>query len=265
MRRDAEVTVSFGSITIIRIVLFRDDGTRYFMWGQTYYDIMQKAVAGQDWKTAIDKSAGYGLNKIRMHVYAQGDYRNKDDEGGYVSPYPDAQPYKGTRTKPDRDSLNLHYWKVLDEIVPYLASKSLVADLIITNPYMRNRQFGTDEQNDRFVRYVVARYAAYPNVIWCLANEYNYAANLDFKYPQDQADFNRFGQIIRKSDPWMASDSMLRPLSTHQGTKIDFDFFTASWPTHAVIQYGTAQSGDEELQTSGATRASRGILVVRCR
>ncbi len=68
--------------------------------------------------------------------------------------YPDAQPYKGTSTNPNRDVLNLDYWQKLDQLVQYMDSKGMVADLIVTNPYREDRQFGTDTQNDRFVNYV---------------------------------------------------------------------------------------------------------------
>ncbi len=55
-------------------------------------------------------------------------------------------------------------------------------------------------------------------------------------YPQSQADFNRMGTLLRNNDPWIANGSSLRPLSIHQNTRIDFQFFGESWPTHAIIQ-----------------------------
>lgn len=213
-----------------------DDGTRYFMWGQTYYDVVISALANDHWKESVDKALAYGMNKVRMHVYAQDFYKPGVEFNGY----PDVQPYVGASESPDRDHLNIPYWRKLDEIVQYMGSKGMVADLIVTNPYWDNREFGTDEQNDRFVKYVVARYAAYTNVIWCLANEWNLsAAGNQYKgaYRQNKADFDRMGDILSANDPWRAQGEFLRPLSIHN-TTIDFEFFGSSWPTYAIIQYG---------------------------
>lgn len=213
-----------------------DDGTRYFMWGQTYYDVLQPALVNNNWKISVDRSLAYGMNKIRMHVYAQNYYK----PGVEFNKYPDAQPYLGASTNPDRDRLNIPYWKKLDEMVEYLAAKGMVADLIVTNPYWDNRQFGTSEQNDRFVRYVVARYGAYSHVIWCLANEWDLSSEGNhYKGPhrQTKRDFDRMGAVLRTNDPWMVEGSLLRPLSIHNTTK-NFEFISSTWPTYLIIQYG---------------------------
>lgn len=211
-----------------------DDGTRYFMWGQSYYDVIISGLANDNWKESVDKSLVYGMNKIRMHLYAQSYY----EPGVEFNGYPDAQPYLGASKSPDQNQLNFPYWRKLDEMVQYMASKGLVTDLIVANPYWDNREFGTDEQNDRLVKYVVARYAGYTNVIWCLANEWDLSAHYyKGKHPQNKADFDRMGGILSANDPWRAEGEFLRPLSIHN-TTIGFEFFGSSWPTYAIIQYG---------------------------
>jgi hypothetical protein len=224
-----------------------DDRTRYFMWGQTYYDVVISAFANDNWKEGVDKSLAYGMNKVRMHVYAQSFYKPQVEFNGY----PDAQPYLGASTKPDRDQLNIQYWRKLDEMVRYMDSKGMVADLIITNPYWKNRMFGTDEQNDRFVKYVVTRYAAYTNVIWCLANEWSTSATYGGDHPQDHGDFDRMGGIVRSNDPWRSEGELLRPLSIHNTSRsIGFEFFDSTWPTYVANQYHNSRAvstpnGDE--------------------
>ena len=224
-----------------------DDGSRYFMWGQTYYDVVISALANDNWKESVDKSLAYGMNKVRMHVYAQTFYR----PGAEFSGYPDAQPYIGTSTDPDRDQLNIRYWRKLDEMVEYMDSKGMIADLIITNPYWKNRMYGTDEQNDRFVKYVVSRYAAYTNVIWCVANEWNTSARYGGSYPQDHNDFDRMGAVVSANDPGKAKGEFLRPLSIHNvSPSIGFEFFDSKWPTYVANQYHNSRAvstpnGDE--------------------
>ncbi len=88
----------------------------------------------------------------------------------------------------------------------------MVADLIFTNPYNANNMFGTDAQNDRYVAYAVLRYAAYHNVMWNLCWEWTRSPAEGGTYPQDQADFNRIGDLVHNSDPWMAASARASPV-----------------------------------------------------
>ncbi len=221
-----------------------DDGTRYFMMGQTYYDIVKKGVWAADdpakWHSvseAIDKSVDYRMNKIRLNVYPCNDYPVHDERNDY----PDVQPYNVSSGKIDRDSLNVAYWRTLDRLVQYMGSKGVVADLIVTQPYDKNRMFGTEAQNDRFVRYVVSRYSAYANVIWCMSNEWEKSSRKKagvYVYPNPQKgdDLSRMGSLVRNGDPWMSQGAALRPLSIHN-MSYEFQFYKESWPTHVAIQY----------------------------
>jgi len=221
------------------------------MWGQTYYDVLQPALVNDNWKTSIENSLNYGMNKLRMHVYAQGYYRPNVE----FSKYPDVQPYLNASKSPDREQLNIPYWRKLDEMIQYMCAKGMVADLIITNPYVDNRQFGTDQQNDRFVQYVVSRYGAYTNVIWCVANEWVNSVLYRGGHKQDKADFDRMGSLVRRHDPWIADGAFLRPLSIHNDS-IGFDFFGSTWPTYAIIQYG---AGNPDY-TNGDQWGNAGIV-----
>ena len=234
-----------------------DDGTRHFMFGQTYYDVMPNVWAGGGWKAAVDNSAAYGMNKIRVHVYPL-------QSSGRISPtapveettYPLVIPYGGTGASPNRDQLNIPYWRKLDEYVTYLESKGVGADLILFNTYVKFgvKQWGTPAQDERFVRYVLARYGAFHHVIWCICNEW--AASR-----KPQSHFDTLGSIVRKEDPWIANGSFLRPLSVHQNTRIDFQYFGSSWPTHAIIQYGIRNKetvAADDFQTTGRTKFHNG-------
>jgi hypothetical protein len=83
--------------------------------------------------------------------------------------------------------------------------------------------------DDRYLRYVVARLAAYRNVWWSLANEY------DFMKEKTEADWDRLFQVVRESDPY----GHLR--SIHNGTRLYNH--TRPWVTHASIQNGSAVAG----------------------
>ena len=199
-----------------------DDGSHYFMWGQTYYEVIRSAMAGNNWKTSIDHVAAYGFTKVRMLIYPW-------DDQSVHNPYPDSQPFAGSSTAPNHDVLNLAHWQRLDQIIKYLESKGLVAEVIVFAD--AKRIFGTQTQDARYTRYAIARFAAYHNVIWCMANGWNFTNKL-------QSYWDREGSIVRKEDPWMSSGNALRPLSIHQGSGLTFNFAppTHTWPTYAIVQ-----------------------------
>jgi uncharacterized protein DUF5060/uncharacterized protein DUF4038/collagenase-like protein with putative collagen-binding domain len=225
-----------------------DDGTRFLMWGQTYYEIVRNARAGGGWTTAIDNVAALGLTKVRLLVYPWG-------VGAPDNPYPDSQPFLGS--PPDHDVLDLQHWQALDEVVQYLESKGMVADLVLFAD--APRIFGTPTQDDRYTRYALARFGAFHNVSWALSNEWNYT-----DHPASY--FDHLGAIVRGEDPWMSEGMNLRPLSVHQQTRIDFQFFGSSWPVHAIVQYGvrngTYVHGDEWGNASIVHNLGHGMPVV---
>lgn len=218
-----------------------DDGSRYFMWGQTYYDVMRLAMVSDSWKVGVDKSVAYGMTMLRFHVFAQGNYGPAEGD----MRQPKAHPFLNTRSGLDHDQLNIPYSRKMDELVNYLGSKGMVADLIIFNPYGPERAFGTPAQDERYSRYVLARYAGYTNVIWCLSNEWEGA----------QSYWDSIGALVRGEDPWMKQGSSLRPLSIHPHTAIDFRFFSSSSPVHAIIQWGVGAGS-----STGAKWGNEGIV-----
>lgn len=207
-----------------------DDGSRAFLLGQTYYGLVANARAGGDWRVALDGTRRYGMNKVRFLVYPVA----KDPP--HQNRYPGSSPF-GV----DHDTLDLAHWRQLDAVVQRLQDRGLVADMIFFVHDPAGRTFGTPEQDARYVRYLIARYAAFPNVIWCLTNEWNYTG-------KDRAYWNDLGRVVREEDPWLAEDDFLRATSIHQQTRIDFQFFDQAWPVHCSFQYGVrnrTQAGDE--------------------
>lgn len=195
-----------------------DDGTHFFVMGQTYYGLILNALDGGSWKTAVARSKAYGFTKVRLLLYpwAVGTGTH------YGHPY--AQPFTT-----DHDHIDVGYWQKMDQVISYFDSQGMVADLVLfaDDPIM----WGTSAQNDRYLRYAIGRYAAYPNVTWCLSNEWNYTG-------QPQTEFDHLGGILASQDPYVLEGGATRALSVHQQTRIDFQFFGSTWPTHAIIQYG---------------------------
>jgi hypothetical protein len=118
LRRDARHPYSF----------VWDDGTRYFMFGQTYYELIRTAVAGGSWRTAVDMSQSYGLNKIRLLLYPW---------PAQETPYGDSQPF----IEGDHDTLNLrHYMPVVNDEYGYIGEYEGTADSSsLETPQRRHR------------------------------------------------------------------------------------------------------------------------------
>jgi hypothetical protein len=138
-----------------------------------------------------------------------------------------AFPFVGTAKENfDFSQFNPEYFKSLDEDIKHLAELGIEADLILLRPYDKGKwgfDMMEDDTNIRFLKYMVARYAAYHNIWWSLCNE-----NSFIKHLTDE-DWDRYFQVVQKADPY----GHLR--SIHNADRI-YDY-TKPWVTHVSLQY----------------------------
>ena len=237
--------VRFNPVNPYRFVF--DSGDKYFMVGQTYYEIINNAMAGDKWKTAIDNTKLNGMNKVRMLVIPW----STGNESGAPLKYHSSSPF----ISGNHNSLNLAHWKKFDEIIKYLDSKGMMAEIILfTDPPAD--AFETDAQDKRYLRYAISRFAAYPNVVWSLSNEWDFVC--DSTDAVCISKFENLGNIVRNEDPWGKEGNALRALSIHQKTNIDFSWFDSEWPSHASFQFGLRSS--KENYFFGDQWGNAGIL-----
>ncbi len=196
------------------------DGTPYKELGTTCYvwEWQNEALQEQTLKTL----AASPFNKIRFCVFPKRYQWNTNE--------PIMYPFEGEPlTNWDFTRFNPKYFQHLEQRLLDLQKLGIEADIILFHPYDEGH-WGFDrmpaDADDRYLRYVVARLAAYRNVWWSLANEY------DFMKEKKESDFVRFGEIVSHDDPYH------HLLSIHNGSKI-FNH-TLPWITHASIQNGSA-------------------------
>jgi hypothetical protein len=162
----------------------------------------------------------YAFNRNEPPLYPFEETRGERARGA------DATPLAG---RWDFSRFNPEFFRHLEKRVGELRDLGVEADLILFHPYDRGH-WGFDrmpaDADDRYLRYVVARLAAYRNVWWSLANEY------DFLKEKSEADWDRFFQIVVQSDPY----GHLR--SIHNGTRLYNH--SHPWVTHASVQNGSA-------------------------
>jgi hypothetical protein len=196
------------------------DGTPYFPVGTTCYVWNHQGDRLEELTLKTLKASPF--NKVRMCVFPHR-YAYNDNE-------PVHYPFEG---KPPREwdftRFNPEFFRHLERRIGDLRRLGIEADLILFHPYDRGH-WGFDRMpaaaDDGYLRYVVARLAAYRNVWWSLANEF------DFMKTKTTADWDRFFQVVQKSDPY----HHLR--SIHNGLRL-YDH-NKPWVTHASIQNGSA-------------------------
>jgi hypothetical protein len=104
-----------------------------------------------------------------------------------------------------------------------LQKANIEADLILFHPYDAWGYKAMGPENDDFyLRYVIARLSAYRNVWWSIANEYDLVKTKTMK------DWDRFFRITQAEDPY----SHLR--SIHH-SRVMYDH-SKPWVTHASLQ-----------------------------
>lgn len=219
-----------GSVRVSNFYHFSyGDGTPYKELGTTCYvwEWQPEALQEQTLKTLATSP----FNKIRFCVFPKRYLWNTNE--------PILYPFEGVPTTNwDFTRFNPKYFQHLEQSVLALQKLGIEADVILFHPYDEGH-WGFDrmpaEADDRYLRYVVARLAAYRNVWWSLANEW------DFMKKKTEADFVRFGEIVWHDDPYH------HLLSIHNGSKL-FNH-TLPWITHASIQNGSAveEPGRAEL------------------
>lgn len=230
-----------------------DNGVHPFVWGQTYYQIINNAVGGGGWQTAVTNSKNNRLNKFRMLLYPWWAY----------TPYPDTQPFAGSTTIPNHDKPNINHWKKFDEVIGYLnnntdvAGNKLLAEIILfKDPATEkdpatgqprvidnNRTFGQQEpQDDRYIKYAIARYGAFTNVMWCLSNEWQIIYE-KYDSTKDKEYWRRRANTILQNDPWMYNSvGYQRATSIHPKNDPLFQFYDQPWPSHAVLQFSVGHT-----------------------
>ncbi len=196
------------------------DGTPYVPVGTTCYAWTHQGDSLE--RQTLETLAHAPFNKIRMCIFPKHYAFNKNE--------PEFYPFAGTPPRNwDLTRFNPAFFQHQEERIGQLRDLGIEADLILFHPYDTGH-WGFDrmppEADDRYLKYVLARFSAYRNVWWSLANEW------DFMKEKTASDFDRFFAIIVKNDPY----GHLR--SIHNGTR--FYNQTHPWVTHASIQNGSA-------------------------
>ena len=158
------------------------DGTRYYPVGTTAYDWMHVGDAAAERTIASLQASGF--NKVRMLFFLH----NLPVE------YPDVYPFeKKADGSWDYERFNPAYFQYVERRILALQRIGVEADLVLFHPYDGGR-WGFDrmplEANLRYLSYITARFSAFRNLWWSLANEWDGVKGIP------AGDWDKFAQAV---------------------------------------------------------------------
>jgi len=196
------------------------DGTPYRQLGTTCYAWTHQGPDLEEQTLATLRQSPF--NKIRMCIFPKWYAYNRAE--------PPLYPFEGTPPNQwDFTRFNPVFFRHQEKRINQLRALGIEADVILFHPYDEGH-WGFDrmpaDADDRYLRYVVARFAAYRNVWWSMANEF------DFMKEKLSADCDRYFRIVTESDPY-------RHLRSIHNGRLIYNH-THEWVDHASIQNGSA-------------------------
>jgi len=235
-----------GPVRVNGFHLEYEDGKPFFPVGTTCYAWTAQAPETQQ-KTLETLKEGY-FNKVRMCVFPKHYLHNLHEPLNY--------PYEGKpcdfngeitgnfmslmQVQPGNDwdftRFNPVHFQTLEERVRQLLEMGIEADIILFHAYDRwgfSRMAA--DQNETYLRYVIARLSAYRNVWWSMANEYDLLRHLT------NSDWERMAEVVCSCDRYTHLRGIHNCFAHYDHTR--------PWVTHCSIQredvYKCAEQVDE--------------------
>ena len=231
-----------GPVRVHGYHFFYDDGEPFYEAGTTCYVwVHQKDELVK--KTLETLSRGY-FNKIRFCVFPKHYLYNLHEPQTY--PYVgtpcdmegfDPESLKGAckvREGNDWDftRFNPEHFRRMERAIQALMDMGIEADIILLHPYDRwGFSMQSVESFKFYLEYVAARFAAYRNVWWSMANEYDLLTNLSI------ADWEALALTVADNDPYH------HPRSIHNCR--EFYDHSRGWVTHSSVQRKDVEMTDQ--------------------
>ncbi len=182
-----------------------DDGTPFFLLGDTQWSFGNSAITWpEEFQAYINARAAQGFNYVHGVVYQTFPTGRSQNEGGEAF------------LNNDVNQLDPGFWRALDRRIAYMNENGIVAGMMLAWANNAWRNFSTTAQVERFVQYLVNRYAAY-NVFWITAGEYE-----EMSPPGGHT---YVGELLFARDPYR------HPITTHTVKTSADDFGNATWHT----------------------------------
>lgn len=214
------------------------DGSPHYSFGTTCYGWVHQgdSLAGLTLKSLSEGS----FNKMRMCIFPKDYDWNKNE--------PLLYPFEGKPlTEWDYSRFNPSYFRNIEKRIAQLDSLGIEADLIVFHPYDRwGFQKMTRETDERYIKYIIARFSAFKNVWWSMANEY------DFMRSKTMGDWDFYIKFFAENDPY----NHLRGI--HNGSR---------WYDHSnpLLTHASIQSEDTYRAKDYLKKYNKPVIFDECR
>lgn len=210
-----------------------EDGTPYYSIGTTCY--VWELQSDDRIRDTFETLRSSPFNKIRFCImpkhydYNLGEPRSYPYEGtpmdSSILTKENFSQYTGKKKGNyfDHTRFNPGHFRHIETCIEKLMELGIEADLIVMHPYDR---WGfaqmSKEEDDLYWKYVIARFAAYRNVWWSLANEH------DLLDQKNTSDWERYASILMEKDPYGHVRSIHNCILLYDHTR--------PWVSHASVQ-----------------------------
>ncbi|XEC96113.1 DUF5060 domain-containing protein [Paenibacillus tarimensis] len=215
-----------------------EDGTQYIPIGTTclVWHLQDETRQRQTLRT-LESSP---FNKIRMYILPKAGLSGGILPGGYPFEGSPEQGFDYSRYRPE-------YFAFLEKRIRDLMALGIEADLILFHPDEESG-WGFDamspEEDERYVRYVVARLAAFRNVWWSLADGYD-------SMMKKTGHWDRMFRIVQECDYGGHLRSILNDRTWYD--------FGKPWITHASIRHA-----DEKVASDCTRQYGKPVIIDDC-
>ena len=197
--------------------LFCADGTRFASFGTTVYalanqsealieetlETLQSAPFNKLRTCVFPKHYAYNANNPRYYPFGvRAGHQEKDFSAEGLPIFPTKKGDSDGYWDTERPCFG--YWEHLESVLRRLDGMGIEVDLILFHNYDRwGFSNMSRADNLRYLDYLLRRLAAFPNIWWSMANEY------DLCFDKTDEDFTAFEDFIAANDPYG------HPLSNH--------------------------------------------------
>ncbi len=175
-----------GPISVSDIYHFScADGTPYFLLGTTSYNWLNRDLELQE--QTLETLSKKPFNKLRFGLFPKWFVFNRVE--------PEVFPYfQNEDGSFDFERFNPVFFQKVEQRIEQLDEMGILADVILFHPYDK-WGFATmsEAQNVAYLKYVVSRLAAYKNVWWTMANEYD---------TMEPRDWGKLIEVVHEMDPY---------------------------------------------------------------
>jgi Protein of unknown function (DUF4038)/Domain of unknown function (DUF5060) len=230
---------------------FWNSTTCYWMLGWKDEAVIQKS---------LDRLASYGINRIRVAINGRahgGDRWNEktvvecDEFTFKLNPWVAAKPSDLDDPQFDVSRPNVAHWQKMDRLLLHARARGIIVSFIFyvdgldhgCDPFKKANMGNADEQ--LYYAYAAARYSAFENIMWDIANEYHL-----FRTPEWA---NQIAPFLKSKDPYK------HLMSVHGSA--DFPFRKAPWVDVIMYQSWDECGGYDFIQQARTAQAATGRIL----